>query len=190
VLGEKIANGFDKERSDEEIDIFSWIKEFNLLLKKSKVRENEIMNYRRNIFTALEKWCLVEYKEALLLWFYCNIQEGIYPEATKLSPPIFFDEIFDAKRKNDKGINYPDICKTLVKNIETEIEERRGFLERIKNKPAIAKRVYRELITGIVGTTEIIKDIKSLEKEEKEDIISQFDEYCVKIIHLNGGTAF
>jgi hypothetical protein len=23
VLGEKIANGFDKERSDEEIDIFS-----------------------------------------------------------------------------------------------------------------------------------------------------------------------
>lgn len=55
ALGRTIYNGFDNERTDNELDISMSIKELNTQLQRLGLREEDMMTNRRSLFIALEQ---------------------------------------------------------------------------------------------------------------------------------------
>lgn len=183
ALGRKIDDKIFE--SNEYLEISKGIAGINTELKRLELRESNMMDVWRSKFISVEKWCIAEYKKSISLGFVCDIKDVKKDDGT-VSPPKFFEQILDIDQER-LGANFPIVYKNMIQHIDTEIQKRRDFLEKTKDKPIIFQTISRELITGILEVMENLKQDTHLAQEERDTWYKKFDAYCDKILYLNEG---
>ena len=183
ALGRKIDD--DVFESNEYLEISKGIAGINTELKRLELRESNMMDVWRSKFIAVEQWCIAEYKKSITLGFVCDIKD-VKKDDGAVAPPKFFEEILDIDQER-LGVNFPIVYKDMIQHIDTEIQKRRDFLEKTKDKPIIFQTISRELITGILEVMEDLKQDTHLAQEERDTWYKKFDAYCDKILYLNQG---
>lgn len=180
MVWKKIRGGFHRNRTNEELDIFGHIEKINAEIERIWLREEESLYQRKNLFIALEKRCLKEYKESIKLWFYGRTNTDKKESDEKIYVPLFFEDMLDKIERGNQKIQEEDITA-----LHIEIEKYQKFMDKVKENERLYSIVSRELMVGIRQILYKIDDNRYLRESRKREIKDTFNQYIAQIQNTN-----